>query len=187
MKEVCHRKDSTSCRSFLVKKLSSIPTITAAICYGIRHELYAIESYKNHRKLNGAEITVEPCGLFVDSSEPWLAASPDGIVFEAFQNNGYHKGCLEVKCPILCKQKLITNVCREKTSFCSEDKNGKLSLSNSHAYYYQIQTQMHVAKLPWCDFVVWSPVGDLFVQRVQYNEQCMSGEHFLFISMFIYL
>ena len=81
MKEVCHRKDSTSCKSFLSKKLSPTAAISAAMCYGIRHEQYAIESYKNHRKLNGAETTVEPCGLFVDSSEPWLAASPDGIIF----------------------------------------------------------------------------------------------------------
>ena len=72
---------------------------------------------------------MEPCGLYVDSSEPWLAASPGGIVFEAFQNNMYRIGCLEIKCPILCRQKLIADVCREKTSFCIEDKNGKLSLS----------------------------------------------------------
>ena len=175
IKEVCHRKDSTSCRPFLVKKLSPTPTTTPAMRYGIRHEQYAIESYKNYCKLNGAEISVEPCGLFVDSSEPWLAASPDGIVFEPFQNNAYRKGCLEVKCPFSCKQKRIANVCRENTSFCIKDKNGTLSLSNSHAYYYQIQTQMHVTKLPWCDFVVWSPVDDLFVERVQYNKQFVLG------------
>ena len=168
MKEVCHRKETTSCKSFLMKKLSCTAVTTAAMRYGIRHAQCAIESYKNFHKLNGTKITVEPCGLFVDSSEPWLAASPDGIVFEGFQ-----KGCLEVKCPFLCKQKSIADVRRENTSFCIEDKDGKLSLSNSHAYYYQIQMQMHVAKLPWCDFVVWSPVGDLFVERVLYNEQFM--------------
>jgi len=126
-----------------MKKLSSTPTITIAMRYGIRHEQYAIESYKNYCKLNGTEVTVELCGFFVDSPEHWLAASPDRIVFEAFQNNMYHKGCLEVKGPIL--QKSIADVCREKTSFCIEDKNGKLSLSKSHAYY-QIQMQMHVEK-----------------------------------------
>jgi len=57
----------------------------AAMCYGIRHEQYANES---HCKLNGTEITVEPCELFVDPGS-------DGIFFEAFQNNAYYKGCLE--------------------------------------------------------------------------------------------
>ena len=104
-----------------------------------------------------------------------LAASPDRIVFEAFQNNMYRKGWLEVKCPSLCRQKSMAVDSRCLQSFCIKDKNGKLSLSKSYAYYYQIQMQMHMAKLPWCDFVVWSPVDDLFVQHVQYNEQFMSG------------
>ena len=180
MKEVFHRKETTSCKSFLMKKLSCTAVTTAAMRYDIRHEQCAIDSYKNFYKLNGTEITVEPCGLFVDSSEPWLEASPDGIVFEGFQ-----KGCLEVKCPFLCKQKSIADVRRENTSFCIEDKDGKLSLSNSHAYYYQIQMQMHVAKLPWCDFVVWSPVGDLFsVQRAIYVECYFKSTVFLFQHLF---
>ena len=82
MKEVCNRRDSTSYKSFVLKELSPTPTITAAMCYGIRHEQYTIESYKEYHKLNGTEVTVEPCGLFVGSCESWLAASPDGIVFE---------------------------------------------------------------------------------------------------------
>ena len=43
----------------------------------------------------------------------------------------------------------------------------------SHSYYYQIQTQMHVTKLPWCNFVVWSSVDDLFVERVHYDSEFM--------------
>jgi len=56
-----------------------MPTITAAMPYDIRYKQYAIESYKNHCKLNRAEKTVEPCGLFVDISEPWLAGNPDSL------------------------------------------------------------------------------------------------------------
>ena len=155
IKEVCNKKDSTSCKPFILKKLSPTPIDTAAICYGNRHEGYAIESYKNYRKIHGTEVTVEPCGLFVDTSEPWLAASPDGIVFELSQCTTHCKGCLE------------------KASLCIEEKHDKMCLSTSHSYFYQIQTQMHVSKLPWCDFVVWSPVDNLFVQRVYYNKQVM--------------
>ena len=87
----------------------------------------------------------------MDSLEPWLAASPDGISSEPSQCAMYSKGCLEVKCPFLCKQKFIADVCREKASFCIEEKNDKMYLSTSHS---QIQTQMHVTKIPWCNFVV---------------------------------
>lgn len=117
IKEVCSKKDSTSCKPFILKKLSPTPIDTAAIHYGNRHEQCAIESYKNYCKLNGTEVIVEPCGLFVDFSEPWLAASPDGIIFELSQCTMYSKGCLEVKCPILCKQKSIADICREKPHF----------------------------------------------------------------------
>ena len=41
-----------------------------------------------------------------------------------------------MKCPILCKQKLIVDVCREKTSFYIEEKDGKFHLSKSLSYYY---------------------------------------------------
>ena len=106
---------------------------------------------------------MESCGLFVSSSEPWLAASPDRIVTDPLQSTNQCRGCLEVKCPILCKQKSIADVSRDNSSFCIVEKSGKMVLSSSHSYYYQIQTQMYVTNLPWCDFVVWTPVEDLFV------------------------
>ena len=47
--------------------------------------------------------------------------------------------------------------------------NNVLSLSKTHAHFYQVQTQMHVTHLVWCDFVVWSPIQDIFVERVHYD------------------
>ena len=47
---------------------------------------------------------MESCGLFISPSEPWLAASPDT---DPLQCTTQRIGCLEVKCPILCKQKSI--------------------------------------------------------------------------------
>ena len=65
------------------------------MCYGIRYEKYDIESYKNYSKLKGAEITVEPCGQFVDSSEPWLVTISDGIIIKRFQNSAFCKACFK--------------------------------------------------------------------------------------------
>ena len=39
---------------------------------------------------------VEPCGLFVDTSKPFLAASPDGVVGQ--------DAVVEVKCPLRCAE-----------------------------------------------------------------------------------
>jgi len=38
-------------------------------------------------------------------------------------------------------------------------------------YFYQVQTQLHVIGLTWCDFCVWSPVGEPFVQRIEYDKE----------------
>ena len=127
MKEVCHRKDSTDCKAFLLKKLVPKTIHTAAIHYGNQHEQDAVTAYKNfHLKHYGTEVNVESCGLFVSPSEPWLAASPDGIVTNPLNSTTQHRGCLEVKCPILCKQKSITDVSRNNSTFCIVENNGKI-------------------------------------------------------------
>jgi len=104
-----------------------------------------------------------------------LAASPDGIVLDPSQSSDNQKGCLEVKCPILCETSLISDVSRRNSTFCLKDKNGEMQLSTTHAYYYQVQTEMHVTRVQWCDFVVWSPIDDTFVQRVYYNKSFMEN------------
>ena len=94
MKEVCHRKDSTS--SFVSKKLVYKPVDVISTRYGKRHERSAIASYCNYHKARGVMISVHPCGLYVDVSIPWLAASPDGNVLDPTQRADRQKGCLEV-------------------------------------------------------------------------------------------
>ena len=82
VKEVYCRKDTTSIKSFVIKKLAPKSIDIAAIRYGNDLKQEAIESYKRFCKSNGKEVVVESCGLLVSLSAPWLAASPDGIVSE---------------------------------------------------------------------------------------------------------
>jgi len=119
-------------------------------------------------------IAVRKCGLVVDVSLPWLAASPDEIVSDPTlkENN---QGSLEVKCPFSCEKIAITKACRTVPAFCLVmSKDGSMCLSESHSYFYQLQTQMHVTDLQWCDFVVWSP-HDIFVQRIKYDPVFMKS------------
>jgi len=53
-------------------------------------------------------------------------------------------------------------------------KDGSMYLSESHSYFYQLQTQMHVTHLQWCDFGVWSP-HDIFVQQIKYDPVFMKS------------
>jgi len=160
-KEVCHHRATTSCTAFVKRKLSCSSINTPAICYGKKHEKVAIVSYVKHQNVNGKIVQVESCGLFVDNSMPWLAASPDAIVSD-FSEPIHKRGCLEVKCPYVCETRTIEDACKMVKGFCLRSVAGQIQLSESHLYYYQIQAQMHVSKLQWCDFVVWSPMEDPF-------------------------
>ena len=74
-----------------------------AINYGRKHETVAISDYVKHCRSKGKIVQVESCGLLVDHSKPWLAASPDGIVTD-FRELHNLKGILEVKCPCVCER-----------------------------------------------------------------------------------
>ena len=39
---------------------------------------------------------------------------------------------------------------------CLQFRDGQLSLKKSDNYYYQIQIQLAVTGLEWCDFFVWT-------------------------------
>ena len=67
--------------------------LTAEARYGKEKEVEALAELNKFLTETGAT-TVEPCGLFVDTSKPFLAASPDGVVgLDAV---------VEVKCPLRC-------------------------------------------------------------------------------------
>ena len=42
---------------------------------------------------------------------------------------------------------------------CFTISNGQLKLRKSHSYYYQVQLQLLVTDLDFCDFVLHSPKG----------------------------
>jgi len=83
------------------------------------------------------QFQLSKAGLFVDIEMPYIGASPDGII-ECI----YHgRGTLEVKCPFCYKDKLPDE---DQANFCMSKEGGKWKLKREHAYYFQVQTQLHV-------------------------------------------
>lgn len=102
-------------------------------------------------------------GLVINPRWPQLGASPDKIV--------YCECCLgkalEVKCPYLLNTKDINDVneyVKLKNS-CVIVSDGQIILKHDHQYYYQVQMQIFVCNLQYCDFVIWSP-RFLFKERI---------------------
>lgn len=110
--------------------------------------------------------TVIECGLCVSQGNPWLACSPDGLVFENDQ-----KKLIEIKCPIigthlfsnnddnkrsicLGKEKPVEE-CLDSLKFLTWTGNGYV-LKKKHHYYAQVQLCMCILNITRCDFVIYS-------------------------------
>ena len=141
MKEVCHRKASTSSTAFVQKKINPKILHTPVVCYGRLHAISAYIEYQ--QKCRSVAIQVRECGLVVDNSLPWLAASPDRIVIDPSEKEN-KQGCLEVNYPFSCEKKTILEATRSVSAFHLIEQGRNVILSESHAYYYQIQTEMYV-------------------------------------------
>ena len=120
------------------------------------------------------DIIVIPTGLWVHPKSPELGCSPDGLVYDpSMEQNVY--GLLEIKCPLLlkdhdvCDFKMVLTPTQQNT-FCLESEGTVIRLKKSHAYFYQVQMQMAIMNLKWCDFVVWSAKG-LIVLKIEFEPE----------------
>ena len=134
----------------------------AATKWGISNESKAREAYEFSIADQHLNLSVADSGLHINENWPFLGASPDGLVFCECCG----KGLCEIKCPYKYKDAMLVAAAAD-SSFCLKyDDNGvDLCLDTVHAYYYQVQCQLFVTGVEYCDFVVWT-TKDLFVQRV---------------------
>ena len=69
MKEVRHRKASTTCTAFVQKKINSKILHTPAVCHGREHENDAVSAYVEYqRNCHGVRVKVRKCGQVVYKS-----------------------------------------------------------------------------------------------------------------------
>lgn len=109
-------------------------------------------------------LIVSDSRLIINTKWPHLGASPDGII--ACECCG--KGCLEVKCPFCAKGLSIQDASNVKGS-CLIEINGSILLDHNHAYYYQVQAQIFIGEMDYCDFVVWTE-KDIYIERIYGDE-----------------
>ena len=124
-----------------------------ATMYGRVNEDSALHAFLATVFTDPSLVEVLKPGLFVNSDEPWLGASPDAVL----TIDG--KQCLvEIKCPYAARDLIIDEALQRVKSFCLTGENSKaVILKKTHSYYYQVQIQLHVCKLEICYFVVWTP------------------------------
>jgi len=131
--------------------------------YGCKHEDIARTAYIEKIQSHHENFIVIQCGLILDPEFPFMGVTPDGLV--------YCKCCedrvLEIKCPFSCKNKTFSEVVIDNSSFFLADDGGSLALKEDHMYYYQVQLQMKLCHMQYCDFVAWREGNELFHQTVE--------------------
>ena len=120
---------SISRRNDLIMKKcgEEMPFLTnAAILHGIKFEDMAVKIYEKQNR-----VKVNEFGCLPHSIIPFFGASPDGIVSYESENKNYVGRMLEIKCP---KSRKITGIIPD-------------------GYFAQIQGQLEVCDLEYCDYL----------------------------------
>ena len=142
-----------------------------ALKWGRDNEDRARNEYIKFTKGKHNNLAVRPSGLVIHPNYPLLGASPDGFVC----CDCCESRVLEIKCPFKYR---ATSPTADKPlsdpNFClQKNAKGDVHLSFSHPYYYQVQGQIALCNVKYCDFACWTE-GGLFVEEIERNENLIT-------------
>ena len=168
--DVILRKATTSPDNLIRRIMGYTDHImTKAMKWGLANESRAQDAYVKHCESAGKVVSIIPSGLSLYPSHSYLGASGDGWVCQG----GNCVGMLEIKCPFSLDNEDVTTTTpvalAGNPKFCLEKRAEIPKLKTTHKYYYQVQGELAITGMAWCDFVIWTE-GGLFVQRVPFDE-----------------
>ncbi|XP_048772103.2 uncharacterized protein LOC125678037 [Ostrea edulis] len=158
-----------------LQKYASLPP---AVQWGQQNEAKARSEYVNLKTATNNNFKVEDTGLTLCTDNSFLGASSDGRVFD-----GDSIGVLEIKCPYSIKGTQVTTmevseiVAMGCPNFCLEYSMEGPRLKKSHKFYAQVQGEMAIMRLPWCDFVVWTDTAqnNICIDRIYFDSEFVSS------------
>ena len=155
MKAACRTNPDSPSKSLInsICYPESVSFSTKATTWGCEHENVAREKYHSFNTENHHKFRLDPSGLHIHPSYPHLGATPDGLV----SCDCCGQGVLEIKCPYSVKD-ATKHDCLTHTSV-------GLTLSKTHSYYFQIQSQIFICQKEFCDFVLWTE-GTVHMERI---------------------
>lgn len=142
--------------------------VTMYMRYGIEEEPKARLAY-----INATRSEVRETGMWINGAFSYLGASPDGLILDSDSNV---TGLIEIKCLKILNEKSVKDLLEQirqgnvsstmlgRQCFTAVDDH--LILRSSHMYYHQMQLQLLITELLFCDFVLYSPKGPPSIQRI---------------------
>lgn len=143
---VCKRQVTKDTAPLVKNKLykSNISHV-ASIAHGIENEQQALQKIQEQEN-----VSIEPCGLFIDKENPFLGATPDGLIG--------NDTLVEVKCPFSASKIGLRKAIEEnKIQILKYDKNTRTTTINKNSnWFFQVQGQLHVTGRQQCLFGIWA-------------------------------
>ena len=190
--EILHRRESTNPQN-LVKRIMGYGKhqtehLPPQLRWGRDNESVACKCYLKDREKNNEIMLFEPTGLFLLPEKSYLGASADGKL-TCTSVDTCCIGCLEIKCPYSIDGTLTISLTPDeiadkygKKFFMQRGEDGLLHLPQKHVYYAQVQGEMAILNVEWCDFVVFSN-GVVVVDRIiadytYWTELCETLDNF---------
>ena len=140
-----------------------------AIAHGKAKEKVARSIYARKFQNQSTHFAVFDVGISVNPALPYLGASTDGKIYDPFSDSCY--GLLEIKCPFAKRAKTLEQAASDQ-SFYLEKRGNNYCLKKDHScgYYAQVQEQMTITGLEWCDFCVYlSDSNEMCVDRIPFD------------------
>ena len=100
-------------------------------------------------------------GFVVDKDDVFLGASADGVV----SCKCCGKGVIEIKCSHKHQDVTVSHAANNDSTFCLDKM---LKLKRGHQYFTQVQFEMMIHGVAYCDFVMFAK--DIVIDRVSRDE-----------------
>lgn len=131
-----------------------------AITWGNDREKAALDRLSEAISPSHVNLSIQRVGLFVDEDEPYLGATPDGLVTcDCCEDH-----LVEIKCPFAYRNWDIDSIPKHKF-FLDHQK----TLRENHVYFDQVQGQMAIAKVTKSYFVTMTET-DFHFQLISFDE-----------------
>lgn len=123
---------------------------SSATRYGCNHEKDALEAYALKAMTEHSNFQREETGLHLHAEKPFFGASPDAIT----ECDCCGKGAVEIKCPYCLRDGTTIKQYATKKGSPVQITEAGYKMDPNHQYFYQVQMQMYVLDVKFCDFVI---------------------------------
>ena len=169
--KIAKRRVTTKVGSSVQQLLNTKFQGNSATNWGIFREEDSNKEHLRIRRESSPNISISKCGLVVSVTNPWLGASPDGLVHDPTSDPP--DGLVEFKNPYTARNMTLDEAVSTVKSFClCYGSTQELRLKDKHDYYYQMQCAMYCTNRKWCDFVVLTKT--VHIERIKFNEEFWS-------------